>query len=70
MEVGYDGMGYAGYDDSMMEGTQSDASSNPGLMANGIFVFGITGAVFLVSVVIGVLLAKKRIKKGFDQYED
>ena len=40
------------------------------LLSNWFFVGGVSGAVLLLSVVIGLLLAKSRIKKGFDVYED
>ena len=40
------------------------------VMSSWVFVIGITVATLAISVVLGVLLAKKRIKKGFDSYED
>lgn len=39
-------------------------------MASWPFVIGITGATLLVSVVLGIFLAKRKIKKGLDLYED
>lgn len=40
------------------------------LLSSWPFVIGISTAVLLVSIVIGALLAKLRIKKGIDLYED
>ncbi len=40
------------------------------LLASWPFVIGISSAVLLVSIVLGILLAKMRIKKGIDLYED
>lgn len=40
------------------------------LLSNWIFVIGISAAVLAVSVVLGILLAKRKIKKGIELYED
>ena len=40
------------------------------LLSNWYFVGGVSGGVLLLSVVLGLLLAKSKIKKGFDVYED
>lgn len=40
------------------------------LLSSWPFVLGISAAVLVVSIVVGVLLAKLRIKKGIDLYED
>ena len=40
------------------------------LLSSWPFVIGISAAVLLVSIVIGALLAKLKIKKGIDLYED
>lgn len=40
------------------------------LLSNWYFVGGVSGGVLLLSVIIGLLLAKGKIKKGFDVYED
>ena len=40
------------------------------VMSSWPFVIGITSVSLVLSIVIGILLAKKRIKKGFDLYED
>lgn len=41
-----------------------------GLLSSWIFVGGVTGGMVLLSVLIGFLLARAKIKKGFDVYED
>lgn len=40
------------------------------VMSSWPFVIGITSVTLVLSIVIGILLAKKRIKKGLDLYED
>ena len=45
-------------------------ASMDSLLSNWFFVGGVSGAMLLLSVVIGLLLAKNKIKKGFDVYED
>lgn len=40
------------------------------LLSSWPFVIGISGVVLAVSVVLGVLLAKRKIKKGIELYED
>ncbi len=40
------------------------------LLSSWPFVIGISVASLALSVVIGVLLAKRKIKKGFELYED
>jgi len=63
-------MGYVeNYD--MMEGTEATTTvSMDGLLSNWFFVGGVSAGTLLLSVVIGLLLAKSKIKKGFDVYED
>lgn len=56
-----------GMGDMMEETTTSSGGS---VMASWPFVIGISTATLALSIVIGILLAKKRIKKGFDLYED
>ena len=70
--IGYDGSVSMGYDGTSNYGENSGTSavSMDGLLSNWIFVGGISGAVFLISVAVGLLLAKHKIKKGFDVYED
>ena len=73
VDIGYDGSMGIGYDGTSNNGEQNSgtsAVSMDGLLSNWIFVGGISGAVFLISVAVGLLLAKHKIKKGFDVYED
>lgn len=57
-----------------MNGEIGTETSTPismdGLLANWFFVGGVSGAVLILSVIVGLLLAKHKIKKGFDVYED
>lgn len=57
-------------DDMMAETEATTEISIDGLLSNWFFVGGVSGGVFLLSIVIGLLLAKSKIKKGFDVYED
>ena len=59
-------------DDMMMESetTATTEVSIDSLLSNWYFVGGVSGGVLLLSIVIGLLLAKSKIKKGFDIYED
>jgi len=40
------------------------------ILSNVPFVAGTIGASLIVGIVLGILLGKKRIKKGFDLYEN
>lgn len=40
------------------------------LLSSWAFVIGITAVTLAISVGIGILLAKRKIKKGFELYED
>ena len=40
------------------------------LLSDWYFVGGVSGGMLLLSVILGLLLAKSKIKKGFDVYED
>lgn len=40
------------------------------LLSSWPFVIGITSGVLIISIVLGALLAKLKIKKGIDLYED
>lgn len=51
-----------------MDGSTTQAKGS--LMSNWLFVLGISAGTLVLSIVFGILLAKKRIKKGFDLYED
>ena len=58
-------------DYTMPEETQTTTEvSIDSLLSNWYFVGGVSGGVLLLSVVIGLLLAGRKIKKGFDVYED
>lgn len=48
----------------------NSAKGIDGLLANWGFVGGVSAATLAVSIVLGILLAKKRIKKGIDPYEN
>lgn len=61
------------YMDDMMMETETTATtevSMDGLLSNWFFVGGVTGGMFIFSILIGLLAAKSKIKKGFDVYED
>ena len=63
-------MGYVENYDTM-EGTEATTEvSIDGLLSNWYFVGGVSAGTLLISIVIGLLLAKSKIKKGFDVYED
>ena len=49
-------------------GTSSETPFAP--MESWPFIIGITGATLFISVVFGILIAKRKIKKGLDLYED
>ncbi len=51
-----------------MDGSTTKTSGS--LMSNWLFVIGISAVTLVISIVFAILLAKKRIKKGFDLYED
>lgn len=58
-------------EDNMMVETETTTEvSIDSLLSNWFFVGGVSGGVLLLSIVIGLLLAKSKIKKGFDVYED
>lgn len=54
--------------DPMIEGGMTEVKEP--LLASWPFVLGISGAVLLVSVTLGALLARRKIKKGIELYED
>lgn len=61
------------YEEDYMMSPKTEATtevSMDGLLSNWFFVGGVSGGMLLLSVVIGLLLAKNKIKKGFDVYED
>lgn len=61
------GMEGGGYDETM--GMGMELPKDP-LLSSWPAVIGISGAVLLVSILLGALLAKRKIKKGIDLYED
>lgn len=56
------------YDMSYTEATTETTAGN--LLSNWFFVGGVSAGTLVLSIVIGLLLAKAKIKKGFDVYED
>jgi len=69
-EMSYMGDMNMGYTEKEMFGTQKSVSEPEGLLSSWLFVGGVTMAVFALGVVFGLLLAKRKIKKGIDLYED
>ena len=67
---GYIDGGYVdgGYVDGGMPGEA--ATVKDPLLSSWPFVIGVSAGVLVVSVVLGILLAKRKIKKGFELYED
>ena len=79
--MGFDegmGMGFdEGRDMGFEEGMYSDSMSETGvvevkdpILSSWPFVIGISAAVLCVSVILGILLARRKIKKGIELYED
>ncbi|MDD6035869.1 MAG: hypothetical protein PUC30_06725 [Lachnospiraceae bacterium] len=62
-------MGYMGGMDGM-EGSTAQVSKVDELMSSWVFVGGVTAGVLIVGVLLGILSAKRKIKKGIDLYED
>lgn len=63
----------AGYVEDYYMTTETQAATEvsiDSLLSNWYFIGGVSGGVLLLSVVIGLLLAGRKIKKGFDVYED
>ncbi len=60
--------------DGMMGGDMGDMGTETGvkdpILSNIPFVSITIGAALVVGIVLGILLGKKRIKKGFDLYEN
>ena len=40
------------------------------ILSSWYWIGGISGGILLVSILVGYLLARAKIKKGFDVYED
>lgn len=53
-----------------MDGTETGAGVKDPILSNVPFVAGTISAALVLGIVFGVLLGKKRIKKGFDLYEN
>ena len=56
-------------EEGMVVDTMGTGVKDP-LLSSWFFVIGISFAVLAVSVALGVLLAKRKIKKGIELYED
>lgn len=65
-----DGYFEDGYIDPGMETGTGMAEVKDPLLSSWPFVMGISVAVLVVSIALGALLAKLKIKKGIDLYED
>lgn len=68
-------MGDMGYVEGMevmdgMPGEIQQASTTDKLMSSPVFVGGVAAGVLVIGVLLGLLSAKHRIKKGIDSYED
>ncbi len=53
-----------------MDGTETGTGVKDPILSNVPFVAGTISAALVLGIVFGVLLGKKRIKKGFDLYEN
>jgi hypothetical protein len=61
------------YEEDYMMSQETEVTtevSMDSLLSNWYFVGGVSGGMLLLSIIIGLLLAKSKIKKGFDVYED
>ena len=64
------GMLYDGNFEDMSYTEVTTQTSTGNLLSNWFFIGGVSTGTLVLSVVIGLLLAKAKIKKGFDVYED
>ena len=64
------GMLYDENFDDMSYTEMTTESSTENLLSNWFFIGGVSAGTLVLSIVIGLLLAKAKIKKGFDVYED
>lgn len=63
--------GEAGFDVSgQMDGSFDAGTQKTPILASWPFVIGISSGTLVLSIIIGILLAKRKIKKGFELYED
>lgn len=53
-----------------MNGNITGAATKDPILSNWPFVIGISSGTLVLSIVLGILLAKRKIKKGFELYED
>ncbi len=53
-----------------MYGDITGATTKDPILSSWPFVIGISSITLIVSIVLGILLAKRKIKKGFELYED
>lgn len=67
--VGMEDMAYMGGMDGLTEST-GQVSKTDELMSSWVFVGGVTAGVLVIGVLLGLFAAKRKIKKGFDLYED
>lgn len=58
-----------GYDSSMMVDPAMSGTKGS-LLSSWPFVIGVSSAALIVSIVLGALLARRKIKKGIELYED
>ena len=56
--------------DDMAYTAVTTETSTGNLLSNWFFIGGVSAGTLVLSVVIGILLAKAKIKKGFNVYED
>ena len=64
------GMLYDENFDDMSYTEMTTETSTGSLLSNWFFIGGVSAGTLILSIVIGLLLAKAKIKKGFDVYED
>lgn len=64
------GMLYDENFDDMSYTEMTTEASTGSLLSNWFFIGGVSAGTLVLSIVIGLLLAKAKIKKGFDVYED
>jgi len=64
----YEGEGI--YEDEGMYEVEGMLEVKDPLMSSWLFVGGITAPILAISIVLGIFLAKIKIKKGIDLYED
>ncbi len=58
--------------DIMLDGDMgySETGTQDPILSSWPFVIGVSAGTLAVSIILGILLAKLRIKKGFEPYED